>query len=166
VLLLAANGVISDPGHRMTFDHLGILVTDLLAGRALIGPTFGISQWTREYEDPLQDVFAQFGRDASGICYEIVAPRSDKSPVQRSLSSKVNTINHVAYLVERIELEQARLAGEGFIAIGQPKSGIAFDQQPIQFFVSSTRLLIELIEAPHHLHDFCHSYQYNRDAEH
>lgn len=150
----------------MTFDHLGILFTDLAAGRALVGRTFGISQWTQEYEDPLQDVFAQFGRDAFGMCYEIVAPRSDKSPVQRSLSNKVNTINHVAYRVESIALEEARLVADGFVAIGQPKCGIAFDQRPIQFFVSATRLLVELIEAPHHLHDFCHSYPYNHNTEH
>lgn len=138
----------------MLFDHLGILTTDLASGRLLVGAAFAIAEWTGEFEDPLQDVFVQFGRCAAGPCYEIIAPRSDKSPVQRALSSKVNIINHVGYLVENLGHEAERLAGQGFVAIGEPKPAVAFGLQPIQFFVSPARLLVELIEAPTHRHVF------------
>jgi hypothetical protein len=59
----------------MKFDHLGIVASDLASGRQLFGGTFGISHWTQEFEEPLQDVFVQFGRCASGLCYELIAPR-------------------------------------------------------------------------------------------
>jgi methylmalonyl-CoA/ethylmalonyl-CoA epimerase len=136
------------------FDHLGVIAADLAAGRALLGHSIGVGGWSREYEDPLQDVYAQFGRCASGICYEVVAPRSPSSPIARALASKINVINHVAYLVEDLAREAERLTAEGLIAIGPAKPGIVFGKRPIQFFASSSRFMLELIEAPDHQHEF------------
>ena len=136
----------------MKFDHLGVVVSDLAAGRRLLGDSIGVAQWTPEYEDPLQDVYAQFGRCASGICYEIIAPRSAASPIARALAGKVNVLNHIAYLVDDLGAESERLARAGFVAISEAKPAVAFGQRRIQFFVSRSRLLLELIEAPAHAH--------------
>lgn len=138
----------------MRFDHLGVVVSDLPAGRRLLGASVGIAQWTREYEDPLQDVYAQFGRCASGICYELIAPRSSASPIARALASKVNVLNHVAYLVEDIGRGAERLLAADFVAISEAKPAVAFEHRKIQFFVSRARFMIELIEAPWHEHEF------------
>jgi len=134
------------------FDHLGVITSDPAAGRRLLGQSIGVAEWTDVLEDPLQDVFVQFGRCASGICYEVIAPGSAASPISRMLSAKVNTLNHVAYLVDDLAREADRLAQAGFIAIGEAKPGIAFDNHLIQFFISPARLMIELIEAPGHRH--------------
>jgi methylmalonyl-CoA/ethylmalonyl-CoA epimerase len=136
------------------FDHLGVIAADLTAGRTLLGGAIGVGDWSREYEEPLQDVYVQFGRCASGLCYEIVAPRSPASPIARALASKTNVINHVAYLVEDLRGEAERLAADGFVAIGAAKPGIVFGNRPIQFFVSPARFMLELIEAPDHRHEF------------
>lgn len=137
----------------MKFDHIGVVVKDLVVGRALIGETFCIESWTSEYHDPLQDVFAQFGRCSSGLCYEIIAPASAGSPVSRTLQERQNPLHHIGYLVEDLAQEEARLAAAGFVAAGPPKYGVVFDA-PIQFFLSPVRLIVELIAAPAHQHRF------------
>ena len=138
----------------MKFDHLGVVVRNLAAGRQLLGRSIGVGDWSREQEDPLQDVRIQFGRCGSGICYEIIAPRSDESPISRVLANKVNVINHVAYLVDDLRREAVRLETLGFVSVGPAKPGVAFGNRSVQFFVSPSRFLLELIEAPNHRHAF------------
>ncbi|MBV8401446.1 MAG: VOC family protein [Acetobacteraceae bacterium] len=138
----------------MRFDHLGVIASDLASGRTLLESTIGVGDWSREYEEPAQDVFAQFGRCASGVCYEVIAPRSAASPIARASAGKTNTINHVAYLVDDLAREAERLADVGLVAIGAARPGCVFDNRPVQFFVSSSRFVLELIEAPDHEHAF------------
>ncbi len=138
----------------MNFDHLGVVVPDLAAGRKLLGQSVGIVRWTAEIEERLQDVYVQFGQCASGMCYELVAPRSSASPVSRALKERVNVLNHVAYLVDDLAREAARLRETQFVPASAAKPGVAFGGRPIQFFVSPARLMIELIEAPAHRHAF------------
>ena len=138
----------------MRFDHLGIIVSDLAAGRRLLESAVGVAQWTPEYEDPLQDVRAQFGRCSSGMVYETIMPRSKASPIARALKAKANALNHVAYLVSDLAREAERLTSGEFVALGPARPGIVFGNRPIQFFASPSRFILELIEAPDHRHDY------------
>lgn len=138
----------------MKFDHIGIVVADPRSGQRLLSDAFRIVRWTRLWEDPVNDVFVQFGLDLSGICYETVAPRSEESPVRRALADGVNIVNHTAYLVADLAAEAKRLRQAGFVPTSAPKPAIAYGGRPIQFFISRSRLLFELIEAPDHRHDF------------
>ena len=138
----------------MKFDHIGIVVPTSAAGQTMLSAAFQITHWTQLFEDPVNDVFVQFGRDPSGICYETVAPRSPQSPITRALTQGVNIVNHTAYLVEDLAAQAARLRRAGFLPTSPPKPAIAYNNHPIQFFISRTRLLFELIEAPHHTHTY------------
>jgi methylmalonyl-CoA/ethylmalonyl-CoA epimerase len=138
----------------MRFDHIGITTVTLEAGRVLLEASVGVTAWTRAFEDPINDVWAQFGADGSGICYELLAPRSARAPIAGALSKKVNVINHVAYLVDDLTSQAKRLAVAGFVEIGPARPAIAYRNRPIQFFVSKSRLMIELIEAPGHQHSY------------
>lgn len=138
----------------MKFDHIGITTVDLGAGRTLLQSAVGVQAWTEPFEDTVNDVWVQFGHDASGLCYELVAPLSDRSPIRRVLAQKVNTLNHVAYLVDHLATQAERLATAGFVQVTEARPAIAYGNRPIQFFVSQSRLLIELIEAPDHQHRF------------
>ncbi len=138
----------------MKFDHIGIVVRDPDSGRKMLSAAFMIERWTELFEDPVNDVFVQFGLDASGICYETVAPLSAQSPVRRALADGVNIVNHTAYLVADLAQEAARLRRAGFLPVSEPKPAIAYGNAHIQFFMSRTRLLFELIEAPDHRHRF------------
>ena len=138
----------------MKFDHIGIVVRDPASGRKMLSAAFMIEQWTELFEDPVNDVFVQFGLDASGICYETVAPLSAQSPVRRALADGVNIVNHTAYLVADLAQEAARLRRAGFLPVAESRPAIAYGNAHIQFFMSRTRLLFELIEAPAHRHQF------------
>jgi methylmalonyl-CoA/ethylmalonyl-CoA epimerase len=119
-----------------------------------LGDTFTLDEWTEEFRDPVNDVWVQFGRCGSGICYELVAPLSDKSPVSRALSLRINVVNHVAYLVEDLDRQAQRLAATAFHPTAPPRPAIAYGGSRIQFFVSASGMIFELIEAPNHTHIF------------
>lgn len=138
----------------MIFDHLGVVVPDLAQGRAMLEGALKVREWTVEFDDPVNDVFVQFGRCAGGICYETVAPRSADSPVRNALKRGVNILNHIAYRVDDLAAEGARLRREGFRPIGEPRPAVAYDHRLIQFFVSPHLLLVELIEAAEHRHRY------------
>jgi methylmalonyl-CoA/ethylmalonyl-CoA epimerase len=83
-----------------------------------------------------------------------VAPRSAESPVRRALEDGVNIVNHTAYLVRDLPQEALRLRRAGFIPVSAAKPAVAYGGKPIQFFISRTRMLFELIEAPEHQHRY------------
>ncbi len=138
----------------MTFDHIGIVVHTIAQGRTLLAQTLGIAAWTAEFRDDGIGVFVQFGRDASGTCYELVAPITGSSPVSRVLAEQVNIINHVAYRVENLDAAWKHLKQQDFTRIGVPAHAVAFGGARVQFFVSEARMMIELIEAPDHVHEY------------
>lgn len=141
-------------GSHMVFDHLGVIVPDLSHGRQILGGALGISSWTAEFDDPVNDVYVQFGLCPSGMCYETVAPRSPSSPVRNALKKRVNVLNHVAYRVADLAAEAQRLRQVGFAAIADARPAVAYGQRAIQFFINADLFLLELIEAAEHQHRF------------
>ena len=138
----------------MRFDHIGITTPSLAAGRTLLERSVGVRSWTDIFEDEINDVWVRFGCDSSGLCYELLAPLTERSPIRRVLTQKVNTLNHIAYLVSDLRVQAAHLSSVGFAVVAEARPAIAYGNRPIQFFVSQSRLLIELIEAPDHQHCF------------
>lgn len=145
---------VREAGAGFRFDHLGVLAADLAHGRVTLQGALGIGSWTAEFDDPLNDVLVQFGRCGSGMCYEIVAPRSALSPVRNALRKRINILNHVAYRVADLGREARRLQRAGFRPLAEPQPAIAYGHRPIQFFTNADLFLLELIEAPHHRHRF------------
>jgi methylmalonyl-CoA/ethylmalonyl-CoA epimerase len=138
----------------MKFDHIGIVAESLKCGRKGLTDCFLIQEWSAEFSDSVNGVCVQFGRDAAGVCYEVVAPLHQNSPVQSALSGKRNILNHVAYLVEDLAAEQARLRVVGVRPVAPAKPAVAYGGRRIQFFVSPMCFILELIEAYDHEHSF------------
>jgi methylmalonyl-CoA/ethylmalonyl-CoA epimerase len=138
----------------MQFDHVGVVVPELGEGRSWFTDLLSIREWTAEVADPVNGVYVQFGRDASGMCYELIAPIAEESPVSRTLASGDNILAHVAYLVPDLAAAAERLRQKRCFPIGSPKPAIAYGGSKIQFFFTPLRLLIELIEAPGHRHSY------------
>jgi methylmalonyl-CoA/ethylmalonyl-CoA epimerase len=138
----------------MRFDHVGVTTTDLTTGRALLQGVSGVRAWTVEFRDEVNDVWVQFGRCDAGMCYELVAPLSASSPITRVLAKKINVLNHLAYLVDDLSVDAARLRTMEFVPVADARPAIAYDGALIQFFVAPSRLMVELIEAPRHYHEF------------
>jgi methylmalonyl-CoA/ethylmalonyl-CoA epimerase len=138
----------------MKFDHVGVVVRRLDIGRAHLSEVFSIEAWTDEFEDPINGVSVQFGRDPSGLCYEIIAPLGAESPVSAALKTGSRILNHVAYLVPDLNAAADRLGEARCDPTGEPKPAVAYGGRPIQFFISPLKIIIELIEAPNHTHAY------------
>lgn len=138
----------------MIFDHVGIIVADLSSGREVLRQALRVNAWTAEFSDAVNDVHVQFGRDQAGLCYELIAPFSAKSPVSRALRTGANITNHVAYRVADLATERDRFLALDFSPVAEARPAIAYGGASIQFFMSPIFSLVELIEAPDHTHRY------------
>jgi methylmalonyl-CoA/ethylmalonyl-CoA epimerase len=138
----------------MRFDHLGLVVRTLRKGRAGLAALVRADAWTAEFEDPVNGVICQFGRDRAGVVYELLQPLGPDSPVAAALTERRAILNHVAYLVDDLAAAGRQLTDEGCAPTSQPKPAVAYGGRPIQFFVTPVNFIVELIEAPLHSHVF------------
>jgi len=67
---------------------------------------------------------------------------------------KVNVLNHLAYLVDDLPANAARLLAMEFVQIAKARPAIAYGGRLIQFFVAPNRLMIELVEAADRQHRY------------
>lgn len=132
----------------MRFDHIGIFVADLDDGRRWLAALLPVREWTGVYEDPGLKVRVQFGLDASGVRYELVAPFGPGNPVDTVLKTGKGILNHVAYRVPDLEAAAQRLRAEGSVPLGPPAPAVAFGGRRVVFFFTPLRFVIELIESP------------------
>jgi methylmalonyl-CoA/ethylmalonyl-CoA epimerase len=134
------------------FDHLGMVVKKLDKAHAVLSETLGIATWTSPITDTVNGVHLQFGRDPSGMVYELLQPIDNSSPVYAALTSSQGILNHVAYLVADLEAGAEHLSLSDSAPTGPPNTAVAYGGARIQFFVTPLNFVIELIEAPHHIH--------------
>ena len=140
--------------HGATFDHIGVVVKTLEKGRRSLHQTMGITEWTPDLKDHINGVHVTFGRDPSGVIYELLAPLDEHSPVQGALLGRKNLLNHVAYLVPNLGEAAARMRSSGCASTADPKPAIAYGGNMSQFFVTPLNIIVELIEALGHRHSF------------
>lgn len=138
----------------MLLDHIGIVVADLADGKEHFSEALGIRRWTNIFEDTVNNVWAQFGEDQSGTCFELLAPLNAASPISSALTKRAAILNHVAFLVTSIESETDRLCNLGCLPLGESKPAIVYGGRRIQFLMSPLQFIIELIEAPGHQHQY------------
>lgn len=141
----------------MQFDHIGVVVEEIAEGRSFLESAFGITRWTEVFDDPGIGVYVQFGMGSNGPCYELIAPREEKSPISVALRTGKAILNHVAYLVPDLDAAAEKLCNEGAMPVSEAQPAVAYEQQRVQFFLSPLRFIVELIEAPEHLHKFVSS---------
>jgi methylmalonyl-CoA/ethylmalonyl-CoA epimerase len=144
---------------HLQFDHLGLIVSDLAAGRHFLEQALGISGWTSITHDPNLCVSVQFGvAPTGGPTYELIAPLGPPgdvaSPIANALRQGKHILNHVAYLTPDLDLSAVALRGQGCFAAGPPKPAAAYAGNRVQFWLSPLRFIIELIEKPNHTHRF------------
>jgi methylmalonyl-CoA/ethylmalonyl-CoA epimerase len=138
----------------MIFDHIGLVVEDLAQGRAFLETTLHITDWTPITHDEVLGVSVQFGRSQNTPIIELISPLGPASPVSAALRGSKNILNHLAYRVENLAEAAQKLRESGCLAAGNPKPALAYCGASVQFWVSPLRFLIELIEAPDHVHPF------------
>lgn len=138
----------------LIFDHIGIVVGDLDAGGDTLTKLIGPLAWTSRFDDSGLGVSVRFARDSTGIVYELIAPLGSASPVARTLKSRANLLNQIAYRTRSLETSLQRLRVTGVAPLSAPAPALAFGGARVQFLMSPLGFLLELIEIDHFTHQF------------
>ena len=126
-------------------EHLGLAVHDLEAATALYTTLLGMAPYKTEHvaSESVDTVFFQVG----GSKIELLAGTSPDSAITKFLGKKPEGIHHVAFEVDDIWAEMARLRREGFILLNEePKRGA--DNKLVCFVhpKSAAGVLVELCQ--------------------
>jgi methylmalonyl-CoA/ethylmalonyl-CoA epimerase len=126
-------------------EHIGIAVKDLEASNLLFEKIFGQPPY-KEEEVASEGVKTSFFMNGPNKI-ELLEATNPESPIAKFLAKKGEGIHHIAFDVEDIVVEIARLKKEGFIVLNEiPKKGA--DNKLVAFLhpKSTNGVLIELCQ--------------------
>ncbi len=135
-------------------DHIGLLTRDVDKATAEFARAIGSREATPRFDDEGLTVSVRFLRGPDGIVYEMIAPLGENSIVAGALRKGVSIINQLAYRTASISEDIVALKAQGFMPLGPAKPAIAFGGAHVQFLLSPMGFVVELIEAPDHVHRF------------
>ena len=127
-------------------EHLGLAVHDLEAATTLYATLLGAAPYKQEHvaSEAVNTVFFRVG----GSKIELLAGTSPDSAITKFLAKKPEGLHHLAFEVDDIRAEMARLKGAGFILLSEePKRGA--DNKLVCFVhpKSAAGVLVELCQS-------------------
>ena len=129
-------------------EHIGIAVKDLDVSNALFEKLFGAPAYKAEVVESEGVTTSFFMNGPNKI--ELLAATNPDSPIAKFIEKKGEGIHHIAFDVEDIVSEIARLQQEGFVILNEtPKKGA--DNKLVAFLhpKSTNGVLIELCQEIH-----------------
>ena len=126
-------------------EHIGIAVKDLEISNSIFEKLFGVPAYKFE-EVASEGVTTSFFKSGPNKI-ELLAATNPESPIAKFIEKKGEGIHHIAFDVEDIVAEIARLQKEGFVVINEiPKKGA--DNKLVAFLhpKSTNGVLIELCQ--------------------
>jgi methylmalonyl-CoA/ethylmalonyl-CoA epimerase len=126
-------------------EHIGIAVKDLEVSNIIFGKIFGATAYKSE-EVASEGVKTSFFMNGPNKI-ELLEATNPESPIAKFIEKKGEGIHHIAFDVEDIVAEIARLKAEGFIILNEiPKKGA--DNKLVAFLhpKSTNGVLIELCQ--------------------
>ncbi len=130
----------------MKLDHIGIAQPDPAALDTLFNdlglPTFGQPEVLEK-----QGVAASFSVLPNGITVEKIVPLSEDSTVAKFLQQRGPGLHHLAFLVDDIAAERAKLEAKGYRALS-PAPTLGAKGKWVQFFhpKDTAGVLVELCQ--------------------
>lgn len=127
-------------------EHIGIAVKDLETSNKLFEKLFGAPAYKEEEEVASEGVKTSFFMNGPNKI-ELLEATNSESPIAKFIDKKGEGIHHIAFDVEDIEAEIARLKSEGFVILNEtPKKGA--DNKLVAFLhpKSTNGVLIELCQ--------------------
>ena len=126
-------------------EHIGIAVKDLKASNLLFEALLGVPHYKTEavVSEGVTTSFFDLGTHK----IELLEATQPNSPIAKFIAKKGEGVHHIAFEVENLEVELARLKAEGFELIHEtPKKGA--DNKRIAFLHPKTTngVLIELCQ--------------------
>jgi methylmalonyl-CoA/ethylmalonyl-CoA epimerase len=126
-------------------DHIAVAVYDLDAGERPYR-LFGLTRAAEDETVPSQHVRVRTLQLANGLL-ELLMPTSSESPIASFLEKRGSGLHHIAFGVDDIEAELARLADEGAHLIDPiPRPGRAGSKVAFLHPKWAGGVLIELVE--------------------
>lgn len=108
--------------HLKRIEHIGIAVKDLSAAEALYTTLLGAAPYKRE-EVASEGVLTSFFKVGPNKIELLESTRAD-GPIAKAIDKRGEGIHHVAFEVDDIRAEMARLKAEGFTLLNEePKHG-------------------------------------------
>lgn len=126
-------------------EHIGIAVKNLKDSSSIYERLLGVVSYKKEKVESEQVLTEFFKVGESKI--ELLEASSPDSPINKFIEKRGEGIHHIAFAVEDIEKEMARLKDEGFILLNDiPKKGA--DNKLVCFVhpKSANGVLIELCQ--------------------
>jgi len=126
-------------------EHIGIAVKSLEESNKLFEKLFGVPAY-KEEEVVSEGVKTSFFKNGPNKI-ELLEATNPESPIAKFLEKKGEGIHHIAFDVEDIVSEIARLQAEGFVVLNQtPKKGA--DNKLVAFLhpKGTNGILIELCQ--------------------
>ena len=126
-------------------EHIGIAVKDLEVSNTLFENLFGAPAYKSEVVESEGVTTSFFLNGPNKI--ELLAATNPESPIAKFIEKKGEGIHHIAFDVEDIVSEIARLQKEGFVVLNEtPKKGA--DNKLVAFLhpKSTNGVLIELCQ--------------------
>jgi methylmalonyl-CoA/ethylmalonyl-CoA epimerase len=126
-------------------EHIGIAVRDLSKAEELYARLLGTSSYKRErvQEEGVETSFFKVGESK----IELLESTSPDGPIARAIEKRGEGIHHIAFEVEDIHAEIARLKAEGFQLLSdEPRTGA--DNKLVCFIHprSTNGVLVELTQ--------------------
>jgi methylmalonyl-CoA/ethylmalonyl-CoA epimerase len=126
-------------------EHIGIAVKDLKASNLLFEALLGVPHYKTEavVSEGVTTSFFDVGTHK----IELLEATQPNSPIAKFIAKKGEGVHHIAFVVENLEVELARLKAEGFELIHEtPTEGA--DNKKIAFLHPKTTngVLIELCQ--------------------
>ena len=123
-------------------EHIGIAVADLDEAERIFGDVLGSPAYKREDVAGEAVLTAFFAAGDSKI--ELLVPTSPDSAIAKHLEKRGPGLHHLAFHVDDLEMELARLQDKGYRVVVGPKPGA--DGKRIAFLHPSdtAKVLVEL----------------------
>ena len=127
-------------------EHIGIAVKDLDAANKTYVALLGAENYKTETveSEGVETSFFRIGESK----IELLAATHEESPIAKFIGKRGEGIHHIAFEVEDIKAEMARLQNEGFVLLNEePKKGA--DNKLVAFLhpKSSHGVLVELVQS-------------------
>lgn len=128
---------------NMKIHHIGYAVNDIsIAIKEFEKMGYSFSEIIR---DDSRGVVISFGSNGP-YCIELIAPGTDKSPVNNILGKIGPCPYHICYEIENIDEALGELRGKGYIQVSSISPAPAIENKKAVFLNNLTTGLIELLE--------------------
>ncbi len=130
-------------------DHIGVAVADLEAAKQLYSTLLGMTCVHEETNEGQGVREAMMAVGESGSCVQLLIPLTEDSTIAAFLIRNGPGLHHVAYTVDDIDAESARLRADGQrLLYDQPRPGTSGSRINFIHPKDAGGVLVELVEHP------------------